>query len=331
VCTVVCCSFASAEQNQEFISSIAAKPVTGVNNCTGQTGSRKSGQVSTYIPYHTKQLNIQDIDYGCLADVHRVQAQWQQGSVLIADVRRAEAYRQYHIPGSINLPLHAVKYKTNFRNSNIVLVNKGLTQRFLLDTCAQLKNSGLKQVAVLEGGLKSWLDNGYPLSNGSGSIKEISDISPYEYVNASAENEWVFVDLDHASEKIRSLIPNARIIKLTDDFFAFKKSIHDAKTSRTANKMLKFVVVHNSGNNYQPQRELFLRHAIEDIFFYLAASRVCSAICNNSWPCWSVRERVFKFGWDVIVNHDESMERFYTDGCRHYGGCRLSGHKGWST
>ena len=267
ISAVVCHSMANAEEMAGSIKRSIGEPAVGVNDCSSEQETREREQTTTYIPYHTKHLSNKITDSSCFADAHSVQTQWRQGSVLIMDVRKAEAYRQYHIPGSINLPLQSIKHKANFKNSNIVLVNKGLSQRFLLNTCIQLKNSGFNQVAVLKGGLKSWLESGYSLRSRGASLKRLSEISSYEYFSSSAENDWVFIDLDHSSDKLRSLIPNARIIELTDDISTFKKSVRELKRSHVTDKAIKFIAVNESGNNYHLQRERFSQHALEDIFY----------------------------------------------------------------
>ena len=50
-------------------------------------------------------------DYPCVVSVDKARKAWKEEGALILDVRQPGAYRGNHIPGSINLPRHTIKYK----------------------------------------------------------------------------------------------------------------------------------------------------------------------------------------------------------------------------
>jgi rhodanese-related sulfurtransferase len=257
----------SVEEKTNLSYRLMDKSAVGEKYCSRANGNRGSNQATAYFPYQTKHLNKQVPDYSCFADVHSVKTQWQQGKVLIMDVRKPEAYRQYHIPGSLNLPLHSIKHKKHFKNSTIALINKGLSYRFLLDACTQLKNGGFKQISVVKGGLKSWFESGYSLNNRKAPLKQLSEISPYEYFNASMDNNWVFIDLDQSSDQLRSLIPSARIIKLTGDFSAFDNNLQEFKRSQKNGNEITFIAINKSGNNYQFHKGLLPQYERVNAFY----------------------------------------------------------------
>jgi hypothetical protein len=99
------------------------------------------------------------------------------------------------------------------------------------------------------------------------SLQLLSQISAYEYFNSSAENSWVFIDLDHSSDKLRSLIPTAQIIELTGDFSAFEKKLQEIKRAQKAGNEIRFIAVKESGKNYQSQKALFSQHTRADIVY----------------------------------------------------------------
>lgn len=74
----------------------------------------------------------------------------------LVDVRSSAEYDQYHIPGSINIPLHLVKTKDFLKQQSVELVNDGRTTTELEKTCNELKKSGFDRVTVLDGGLFAW-------------------------------------------------------------------------------------------------------------------------------------------------------------------------------
>ena len=259
-------SFAAAKGYPVSIDALLAEAAAERSDCANGAQNSKRDQ-TTDMPYYPVDLNRERFDYSCLIDAQTVQKQFQLEGALLIDVRNAGEYQQYHIPGSINLPLSAVKYKRNFKNSKIVLINKGLSQRFLLDSCTQLKSSGFKQVSVLEGGLTSWLEKRYPLNRGDITLNRISEITPYEYFNSATDNDWIFISLDQSAEIVRPLLPNARVIRLNGDFSRLKQQLSELEKDHAGPRSMKFLVVDEYGKTYQSKKDYFSQHAIEGLFY----------------------------------------------------------------
>ena len=80
----------------------------------------------------------------------------------LVDVRSPEEFERLRIPGSINLPLHAVKTKAFLKAQPFALVSAGCEWRDLESECKRLQQSGLKP-SILFGGLVAWQSQGGPL------------------------------------------------------------------------------------------------------------------------------------------------------------------------
>ena len=73
----------------------------------------------------------------------------------LVDVRRKQAFKRLQIPGSISIPLYAVKTKDYLKPVPVVLVNEGLRYAEIQKECRLLARRGFK-VFILDGGLPAW-------------------------------------------------------------------------------------------------------------------------------------------------------------------------------
>ena len=81
---------------------------------------------------------------------------------LLVDVRSGSEFAAGHIPGAVNIPMNQIEARLADLGSNlpVVLICQGgkraqMTAR-LLEPCQ-------RQVTVLEGGTKAWIDSGFPV------------------------------------------------------------------------------------------------------------------------------------------------------------------------
>lgn len=161
-----------------------------------------------------------------------IYSDWKQVKTLLIDVREPDHFDRNKVPGSINLPLYMLKYKENLKNRNIVLINKGARLHALEKSCVELKSKGFKQVSVVEGGVKSWTDAGYSMTGDKLSVDGFSDLSPSKFVSAITERVWVFVDLDHFSQKLVDLISVSGVIIFTEEFSSLLAQVDAVTVSR---------------------------------------------------------------------------------------------------
>ena len=82
------------------------------------------------------------------------------------DVRREEDYQRVRIPGSIQIPLFAIKTKEFLRSRRVVLVDDGLGSPATEEECRRLRAMGFGDVGLWYGGLNAWRQLG-------GSLEEL--------------------------------------------------------------------------------------------------------------------------------------------------------------
>ncbi|MCU7886778.1 MAG: rhodanese-like domain-containing protein, partial [Candidatus Thiodiazotropha sp. (ex Lucinoma annulata)] len=218
------------------------------------------------IDKHT-QAHSEKIVFNCLSSIDVIYSDWKQVKALLIDVREPDYFDRNKIPGSINLPLYMLKYKESLKNRNIVLINKGARLHALEMSCLELKTKGFKQVSVMEGGVKSWVDAGYSMTGGKLSVDGFSDLSPSEFVSAIPEREWVFIDLDHSSQALVNLIFVSGAINYTEDFSSLIAQVDAIKASHKPGQLIGFLVVSQDGKRYRSVKDRFQDYGIKDVYY----------------------------------------------------------------
>lgn len=79
---------------------------------------------------------------------------------IVIDVRPSDRFQKVRIPGSLNLPLFAVKTKSILRSRALVLVGDGDFEGALLAEAVAMEAAGYREVKVLMGGISAWEQNG---------------------------------------------------------------------------------------------------------------------------------------------------------------------------
>lgn len=88
-----------------------------------------------------------------------------QQDAVVVDVRPLATFQNGHVPHARNLPLSELATKAASLPKDkplIVVCDRG---QLAMGAAAKLRQTGLTQVAVLEGGLNAWMTAGLPTSN----------------------------------------------------------------------------------------------------------------------------------------------------------------------
>jgi len=123
----------------------------------------------------------------------------KQGLFLV-DVRNAEEFEKFRIPGSINIPLFAVKTKTFLKSRPLVLMNEGHRYKQLTDECSILSKMGFA-VSILNGGLNQWKRKGGPLEGDVFAQRELNRISSQEFFAGKGDENWIVVDVTQSGNR----------------------------------------------------------------------------------------------------------------------------------
>ncbi len=85
--------------------------------------------------------------------------------ILLVDVRNSQEFKKFHIPGSMNIPLFALKTKGSLKSKPLVLINEGRSYKDLIAEGSTLSRAGFT-VSILEGGLWQWQQKKGPIEGG---------------------------------------------------------------------------------------------------------------------------------------------------------------------
>ena len=135
--------------------------------------------------------------------------QHRQNRVFLIDVRNRDAFEALKIPGSLNIPLYAVKTRPFLKSRPMVLVNEGFAASLLERECRQLNQKGFK-AAILAGGLNAWRYRNGPLEGDLLQLKTFSTVSSRTYHQEKDFSNSIVIEVSEVrGSNSKQLIPAA--------------------------------------------------------------------------------------------------------------------------
>jgi rhodanese-related sulfurtransferase len=132
-------------------------------------------------------------------------------SVLI-DVRTATEYQNFHANQAINMSRSEISAKAYLKNKDIILMGNGKMESEVYRTCTLLTQMGYPRVFVIQGGVTSWMLNGYAtLGNLTAAFDNVR-LSAAELLIESRESENL-IYLDATRDDMRAFFPSASTLK----------------------------------------------------------------------------------------------------------------------
>jgi CRP-like cAMP-binding protein len=95
--------------------------------------------------------------------------EYRQGDTLIVDAMPSNFYQKRHIKGAVNMPmaLFDIVYLMNFadeeKTKRVVVYGNSISRPYDLEIANKLVLQGYSDVKVMDGGLKAWEADGYPV------------------------------------------------------------------------------------------------------------------------------------------------------------------------
>lgn len=187
--------------------------------------------------------------------------------IILVDVRRENEFEKFRIPGSINIPLFAIKTNAFLRSEFLVLINEGYNYGELERECVRLRNSGFR-AWILDGGLYYWKGKGGPLEGDAFSQKELSRIPPRTFFSEKDYDDWLMIDVS-ASEnpKARSLIPQFISIPYVNNEEKFIALFERILEEHKANPSRRVVIFNERGEQYDRIERVLQRTEFQNAFF----------------------------------------------------------------
>lgn len=139
----------------------------------------------------------------------------RQSGVVLVDVRRADLHGRARIPGSLQIPLYAMRTKGFLRPKTVILIGEGHDEGALLRECARLGGAGFAQVRVLEGGIHHWRERGGPVEGDLEALAGLGRVTPADLDSALRTGEWRVAGFRVEAEDL-ALAPVGQAVLLPD-------------------------------------------------------------------------------------------------------------------
>jgi len=131
----------------------------------------------------------------------------KSGDPAVVDIRRADRFALAHLPRSVNLPVFALSLQAPLKTRKVVLVEEGFSPAWLTEEAQRLRQAGFKDVAILEGGIASWIREGGAVEGANKSSLAAARITPSEFLRSQKTDRWemVLASADQVAAKTADL------------------------------------------------------------------------------------------------------------------------------
>lgn len=188
--------------------------------------------------------------------------------IVLVDVRNREEFEKFRIPGSINIPLFAIKTKTFLKHKSLVLINDGYHYSPLEQECKRLGDSGFTAVWILNGGLNAWREKGATLNGDIFAQKELNRVPPQIFFEEKNDESWVVIDISKPKNQEASyLIPQAIAIPFIDNTGKFVSSIKRVMEKHKKASFLCFLILNENGKQYEKIEKLIKEAGLRNVFY----------------------------------------------------------------
>jgi len=174
----------------------------------------------------------------------------QKQKITLIDVRNPEEFERMRIPGSLNIPLYAVKTKVFLKSFAVVLINEGVNYSPLETECRHLTDLGFKAF-VLDGGLPAWKRKGNRLAGDLFALEEMRVISPQVFFQEKDYENTLVVDISPVqTEASRKLMPYSKHLPVSADPREWARNVDQIITSHKNQPFLSILVFNEAGDGY---------------------------------------------------------------------------------
>jgi len=175
----------------------------------------------------------------------------QKQKITLVDVRNPEDFARLHMPGSLNIPLYAIKTKFFLKSFIIVLINEGLNFSRLETECRKLKDMGFK-VFILDGGLAVLKQKRSPLVGAILALEEMKVVSPQVFFREKDCENTLVIDISPVQTEIsRQLMPNSNHIPVPTKPREWVRRLNRIIADHKNQQFLSVVVFNETGDGYE--------------------------------------------------------------------------------
>jgi rhodanese-related sulfurtransferase len=205
----------------------------------------------------------------------------QNQPITLVDIRSPEEFDKSRIPGSINIPLYAIKTKAFLKSVPFVLVEDGYRYKSLESQCRNLRDEGF-EASFLIGGLNAWKHRGGPLQKEVFELKTFNRISPQAFYQEKNYEEWIVINAStEQTPASMELFPNALHIPVIDG--AGNVAINLKKKTGPGRSRLScpLMIFNEDGNQYRKIEKIIEKAGLLNAFYLEGGLRAYDEFLNH--------------------------------------------------
>lgn len=188
--------------------------------------------------------------------------------ILFVDVRDREAFDRLRIPGSIHIPVYALKTKIFLRDKSFVLVSEGYPNASLEQTCKALRDAGFARASILSGGLRSWIQKKGPVEGDAFSAREVTRVPPKAFFAQKESPHWLVVTVSDSGASAReTLIPGALTLPPQGDPRKFVAALKALINSKPGSPQLSILICDEKGESYEGMERGIRQQEVNQVFY----------------------------------------------------------------
>jgi len=191
----------------------------------------------------------------------------ERQEIILIDVRKRDEFEKFRIPGSINIPLFAIKTKAFLKSKSLVLVNEGYSYSQLERECEQLRKCGFK-VWLLNGGLHYWRRKRGPLRGDPFAQKALNRMPPAIFFTERDYENWLMIDISTSKDSgARSLVPQSIPIPYLNDAKSFISKFKRISAKYEDKQFTSVLIFDEKGVRYEKIEKVIQKTDFKNIFF----------------------------------------------------------------
>ena len=211
------------------------------------------------------KLKQQDPSYAISPDAVLYKLK-QTHNITLVDVRSREDFKRLHIPGSLNIPLHAVKTKGYLKTVAVVLIHEGFQYSLLATECRQLTDKGFK-VHILDGGLLAWERSGNKLAGDLFALEKMQMVSPHVLFQEKDYENVLVIDVSPVKSKVsRQRMPHSKHLPISSDPGEWVRRLYRLISSQKNQPFFTILICNETGDGYHNLDKIFTTAGVNAFF-----------------------------------------------------------------
>ena len=186
---------------------------------------------------------------------------------LLIDIRPAVQFEKLRIPGSLNMPLFAIKTKPFLKRNTLIIVDDGYRYVPIAQECDLLRKAGFR-IWILNGGLYAWSRRGAPLQGDELIRRRLNRVPPMHFFPEKDHQNWIILDVSAGRRPLPPALFSSSVslpYKTGDARFPSQyESLLNKLTNRGSARIL---VVDERGESYDRLERVIQTTAFKEVFF----------------------------------------------------------------